>query len=88
MLTTVDANAQFELLVRSVRNLKCFDSLKQSKGHAANLTCMYLPITDWQARDNHVGITNRLHLQDNRHLGSRNADPAHSIRQHGKNSLF
>lgn len=81
MLTAVDANAQFELLVRSVTNLKCFDSLEESKGHAGNLTCMHLPITHRETRDNHVGITNRLHLHDHRNNESRKVGSAHLIRQ-------
>ena len=47
-LTSVYANAQVQLVIGTVTDLKGFDSLEQGQGHADNLTGMQLPVAHRQ----------------------------------------
>jgi len=62
VLTGVNSNTKFELVVRPVSYFERPNGVEQRYSHSRNLTGVLCPVTHWQARYHHVRITNCLHL--------------------------
>lgn len=63
-LTSVDTNAQLQLMVRQMTYAKHDHVTEELQCHACYLTRVFEPVQLGATADNHVRITDSLHLQD------------------------
>ena len=61
-LTRVDSNAQLQLMVGKMTHAKYNHMAKEFQSHARDLTRVFNPVQFGTTADNHVCITDSLHL--------------------------
>ena len=61
--SSVQSDADLQLLLRFVSDLESLHSLENLKGHPRNLSRVVLTVSQWKSRHHHVSVTNRLNLE-------------------------
>lgn len=63
----MEADAEPERFLRQVRDVEAGDGGHEFQSHEGDLTAVLVVVALGETAHHHVGITNRLHLQDKPH---------------------
>ena len=62
--TTVNADPEFEDVIRTMTNFELLDAGQQVERHGRDLASVVVSVTTWQAADHHVGVAYRFDFVD------------------------